>query len=345
MNLHELPMILFTVLSQMSVGAFVALGVLQLFAGGKYSGKVLDRLANPALLAIGPTLVLGLIASMFHMNDVLNVFNVFRNIGTSWLSREIVFGIGFAGLGFLYFVAQWRGWGSPRLRQVLALLTAVVGLGLVWCQAMIYYTLPTVPGWSHWSTPVRFFGTVLMLGSLAVTVAMAASLAKNRGKTATGTAHRLAAADTEGDIQHVGGGAVGSSLATMTRQTTLTDTEAAQAETLVRKALRITAMVTAVTAIVMFIVIPMYLTYLAQHPSTASTYAADQYTGAFFVARLVLLAIGAVLLALVAYRASALPSVTAGTLTMIAFAALAITFVSELMGRSMFYESLFRIGM
>ncbi len=51
-------------------------------------------------------MVLGLIASMFHMNDVMHVFNVFRHVGSSWLSREIVFGIGFAALGFLFCVLQ-----------------------------------------------------------------------------------------------------------------------------------------------------------------------------------------------------------------------------------------------
>ena len=67
MNLGELPMIAFTVLSQMSVGAFIVLGLVQLLGGTKYSVKVIDRLADPALFAIGPTLVAGLIASMFHM--------------------------------------------------------------------------------------------------------------------------------------------------------------------------------------------------------------------------------------------------------------------------------------
>lgn len=38
MNTHELPMILFTVLSQMSVGAFVALGVVQILAVPCVSG-------------------------------------------------------------------------------------------------------------------------------------------------------------------------------------------------------------------------------------------------------------------------------------------------------------------
>ena len=83
MNVHELPMILFTVLSQMSVGAFVILGLVQVLGRRKYSNTTIDRLADPALLAIGPALVLGLLASMLHMNDVTNTFNVIRNVGSS----------------------------------------------------------------------------------------------------------------------------------------------------------------------------------------------------------------------------------------------------------------------
>ena len=102
MNLHELPMIIFTVFAQMSVGAFVVLGVVQTLGSLKHDKQTIDRIADPALYAIGPTLVLGLIASMFHMNDVFNVLNVFRGWQTSWLSREIIFGMLFAAFGFLF---------------------------------------------------------------------------------------------------------------------------------------------------------------------------------------------------------------------------------------------------
>ena len=70
MNTHELPMILFTVLSQMSVGAFVALGVVQILAMGRYPRSVIDRLADPALLAIGPTLVLGLMGGTTFFDEI-----------------------------------------------------------------------------------------------------------------------------------------------------------------------------------------------------------------------------------------------------------------------------------
>ena len=41
---------------------------------------------------------LGLLISMLHMNDVTNVFNVIRHWDSSWLSREILFGVAFAGI-------------------------------------------------------------------------------------------------------------------------------------------------------------------------------------------------------------------------------------------------------
>lgn len=344
MNVHELPMILFTVLSQMSVGAFVVLGFLQVLTAGKSSAKVVDRLSNPALLAIGPTLVLGLIASTFHMNDITNTLNVLRHWNSSWLSREIIFGVGFAGLGFFYVIAQWRGWFSARVRQLLAVLTAVMGLALVWSQAMIYYSLVTVPGWNHWTTPVRFFATTIMLGALAVGVAMAASLSKHRPTAAENTDERLTPAGMHGDVQAVGGGRAGSTLATLTRQTTLTTEETIEADRLVRTALRFLTLAAAVTALVLLVTLPLYLGYLNSRPEPAAQASAEVYQGGFFVAYLVLLAVGAIVISLIANRAIAMPSVTPAKLTMIVFASLAVTFIAELMGRSLFYDTIVRIG-
>ena len=353
MNTHELPMILFTVLSQMSVGAFVALGVVQILAVGRYPRSVIDRLADPALLAIGPTLVLGLIASMFHMNDIANTFNVFRNIGTSWLSREIVFGVAFATLGFLFFIMQWRKIASPGIRQALAALTALVGLGLVWCQSMIYYSLVTVPAWHHWATPLRFFATTILLGSLAIGVAMAAALARTRTTTTPGTG---AGAGHDNDLDPTTPGNTGATggstpatphrgaLATLTRPAPMTATETGHADKLVRSSLRVIAAVTMLTALILIIALPLYLADLAADPTTASTTSAGIMAGTFFTTRLILLVIGAVILAFAIFRLTA-TNTTTHTLTLLITTALAVCFLSEIMGRSLFYDTMTRIGM
>ncbi|WP_093248698.1 dimethyl sulfoxide reductase anchor subunit family protein [Tessaracoccus oleiagri] len=147
MNLHELPMILFTVIAQMSVGTFVALGVMELVIGCRADQHTVRRLYEPVLYAIGPALVLGLAVSMLHMNDVTNVLNVVRNWESSWLSREILFGIAFAALGFAFALTQWFQWSTQRVRGILGVVTAIVGLGLVWSMAQIYSSLePCRPG-------------------------------------------------------------------------------------------------------------------------------------------------------------------------------------------------------
>ncbi|MFI2754999.1 dimethyl sulfoxide reductase anchor subunit family protein [Cellulomonas sp. P22] len=167
MNTHELPLVAFTILAQMSVGSFVILGLVQLSLVRKHGQEAVDKLSTPALYAIGPAIVLGLIASMLHLGNPINALNSINHLGSSWLSREIFSGSAFAGLGAIFAVVQWRRWLTPLLRQILAGITALVGLVLVWCMSMVYM-LPTVPAWNHWATPVSFFTTTFLLGALAI---------------------------------------------------------------------------------------------------------------------------------------------------------------------------------
>ncbi|MDO5034949.1 MAG: dimethyl sulfoxide reductase anchor subunit [Actinomycetaceae bacterium] len=173
MNVHEWPLTAFTILAQMAVGAFFTLGIVNLLARSKYSVKTVDRLAKPALYAIGPIMVLALIASMFHLGTPLNAPNAIRNIATSWLAREILFGAGFAVLGFLFALATWFQWFSEKIRTTLAIFTAAWGLIFIWVMASVYM-LPTVPAWNHWTTPATFYLSAALMGSLAIAVAFSA---------------------------------------------------------------------------------------------------------------------------------------------------------------------------
>ena len=116
MSIREWALILFTILGQMSVGAFLVLGLVHFFAERKAGTAEADRLSDRALLAIGPVLVLGMLASLFHLGNPLNAYRAVANVGTSWLSREILSGVIFAVLGGLFAIMQWRkiGRGSRR---------------------------------------------------------------------------------------------------------------------------------------------------------------------------------------------------------------------------------------
>lgn len=167
---EELPLVIFTIAAQMSVGSFVVLGIIQL-VNWNTPQATLDKVTMPALYAIGPLLVFGLAASTLHLGTPMRAANALLHLQTSWLSREILLGMLFAGSGALFAVLQWFRWGPHRLRQALALVTGVLGLALVYAISQVY-SLRTIPAWSTYDTPLRFYITTFLLGGLAVAAAL-----------------------------------------------------------------------------------------------------------------------------------------------------------------------------
>ena len=317
MELTQLPMVIFTVFAQMSVGAFLVLGVIQIFGSIRHSSATVDRLADPALYAIGPTLVLGLIASMFHMHDVTHVLNVVRHVGSSWLSREILMGTAFAGLGFLFAAAQWFKWGSARFRQILAAVTALVGVGLVYVMSMIYYSLKAVPSWNTWFTPVQFGLTTVLLGSLAVGAAMLTAIMFRRHTLERGGRILGAKTDPEfGDGEEV--------------------TE------LVSRSLKGIALTAIIAGGALLVLLPLHLSQLAAM-GTAGVEPLQAYTGAGLVIRLALIVVGTGLLGVFTYLLADRGR-NPRPLAAVATLAFALVLVAEFMGRTQFYESMMRVG-
>jgi anaerobic dimethyl sulfoxide reductase subunit C (anchor subunit) len=166
----EWSLIGFTILSQMAVGVFLLLGVVH-FAVSRQAGRsAADQMGARALLAIGPVLAAALLASLFHLGYPANALNAFSNIGSSWLSREIVCFALFAMVGGLFALLQWRELGPPALRRTVAWLAAGLGLALVYSMSRVYL-LRTVPPWDTWLTPAAFMATTFLLGALALGLA------------------------------------------------------------------------------------------------------------------------------------------------------------------------------
>lgn len=306
MNTTELALVIFTIFAQMSVGAFLVLGGVHFFAT-RYAGiEEADKLSTYALLAIGPVMVVGLIVSFFHLGNPINAPRAIMNLGTSWLSREILFGVLFAGAGFLFALMQWRKWGSAGLRNIIALVAALFGLGLVFSMAMVYYSLPAVPAWNNWATLVSFFATTILLGAVAISAAFVGAYAYLHSR-------KQESSDKQRQILAI--------------------------------TLRWMALVSLVVLGVQLVVQPIYMGYLASAGPVAEKSAAilvDE-NGMLFALRFVLLFLGAGLFSFFIYK-FARSARNIGLLSTLAFAAFALVLAGELIGRYLFYSSFARIG-
>jgi anaerobic dimethyl sulfoxide reductase subunit C (anchor subunit) len=163
---REWPLVVFTLLSQMAVGAFLIVWITHLMARQQASDVEVRRLCNAALVGVGPVMVLGLLVSLFHLGSPTNAWRAISNLGSSWLSREILFALAFFIMWFICAYLQWRGVGTERLRGTWAGVTGLVGLLAIFSSAMIYL-VPTRPAWNSLATPILFFSSAFLLGALA----------------------------------------------------------------------------------------------------------------------------------------------------------------------------------
>ncbi|WP_333849919.1 dimethyl sulfoxide reductase anchor subunit family protein [Leclercia sp.] len=159
--MHELPLLIFTLLVQGSVGMTLFL-TLSARAGSRVP-EVRPQLL-PGMLNACVAGGLGLMVSTLHLGYPLNAFNALRHVASSWLSREIVFAsLYLAALGLCTLVMLVRKQPIPLLLPV----AAVLGLIDVWCMSAIYaYT--SVITWSHFNTWLMFYGAVGLLGAVAL---------------------------------------------------------------------------------------------------------------------------------------------------------------------------------
>jgi len=306
MGTREWALIIFTILAQMAVGSFLVLGFVHFFATRKAGPEEADRLSDRALLAIGLVLILGMFASLFHLGNPLNAYKAVTNVGTSWLSREILAGVLFAGLGGLFAIMQWRKIGSFALRNVLAWITAVIGLALVYSMSQVYM-LPMQPAWNTWATPITFFVTTFLLGSLAIGAAFVANYVYLKRK-----------GDANLDVQ------LG----------------------LLRSSFRWIALASIVLLGIELIVTPLYIGNLAVETNVAAMESVRLMIvemGFLLALRLVFVFIGVSLFGVFLYQ-NAFGEDKTNLISAVAFGAFALVLVAEVIGRYMFYATQVRIG-
>jgi DMSO reductase anchor subunit len=150
------PLVFMLVLTQLSVGAFSMLWILDSFSAAQ-------NLVTAAVVSL--TLAgLSLGASTFHLGRPIYAFRALKGLRRSWLSREVLTLSIFAGAASAY--AGMLFLDLPG-RFAMGALTAFAGAVGVTCSAKIY-VVRARPAWNGGYTLAEFYSTALLLGPLFV---------------------------------------------------------------------------------------------------------------------------------------------------------------------------------
>lgn len=167
MNVREWALPIYTILIQMAVGMLLVLWILRLFGSQKFGQGALDRVVRDPLLIINITILFGMLGAHFHLSRPYLSFLAVSNFRTSWLSREIVFTLFFFLSSAALWFLQWFRADHWRLKTVLGWLAIIFGVVTVYCTGRIYL-LPTQPAWNMPGTILTFYGSMLLLGVMAL---------------------------------------------------------------------------------------------------------------------------------------------------------------------------------
>ncbi len=148
------PLVLMTVLTQLSVGAFTSIFVLQLFS---------PRLHRAAALAALLTAAVALSASTFHLGRPIYAWRALKMWRRSWLSREVLLFSLFEVVATTYSVMLLLG---LRGAVLLGALTTLCGIAGILASARLYL-VPGRPAWNSPFTFVEFFLTAALFGALS----------------------------------------------------------------------------------------------------------------------------------------------------------------------------------
>ncbi|MDE2214790.1 MAG: dimethyl sulfoxide reductase anchor subunit [Candidatus Omnitrophica bacterium] len=164
----HMPLVVMLVLTQLSVGTFLAGGVVHQFVQEALS-SMLSAVYAWTVLGVG---ALALNSSLFHLGRPKYAFRAVLGLKTSWLSREILSFGTFAFLAFIFAVQTKYPFLPPAEGNALAYIVSACGLFAVFTSVMVYRDTRR----ELWDTPLttfKFFMTALLLGTATV---MAVSL-------------------------------------------------------------------------------------------------------------------------------------------------------------------------
>ena len=190
---RENPLVLFTLLTQMGIGAFTLAFITALFSPAIASFTA-SSMYVPLIAMSCACIALGLFMSTVHLGKPLKFYRGFNNLRWSPVSREglgVALFMTFAGVHMLLNLPS-NGWlqsiftninlaalADSSILSFLSNSTAILAIvsGAIGLYYMVRcYLIPARPFWNHWQTATSFIGNSISLGGLMLTVLVIATL-------------------------------------------------------------------------------------------------------------------------------------------------------------------------
>lgn len=156
---HEWPLMVFTVLGQCVVGAFIVLAMALLTQRSAEE----QRRIHLSMFFLWALMAVAFIASVLHLGSPLRAFNSLNRLGASPLSNEIGSGSLFFALGGIYWLLAMINKMPRLLGKIWLVVTMLAGIGFVYAMCRVY-EINTVPTWNNLYTAFSFGLTVLIGG-------------------------------------------------------------------------------------------------------------------------------------------------------------------------------------
>ncbi|WP_019156059.1 dimethyl sulfoxide reductase anchor subunit family protein [Robertmurraya massiliosenegalensis] len=180
--MHEWALLIFTVCVQIAIGGILTLAIF--YKGiNKLGEETAFKAMRIPLIVIAALSLIGLIASFAHLGTPSHALNSIRNLGSSWMSREILVTGLFIGAAC---VTAGLALVQKKVNQWLLIVSVLIGLVDIYCMAMIYSN-SLVSGWNSVNTFTSFYGTALVLGPVLV-VSLLAPVLKEKAQSLIKTA-------------------------------------------------------------------------------------------------------------------------------------------------------------
>ncbi len=174
----ELPLLVFSILVPCGLVALGLIGCLR----GFYDARNGDKKADVLLLIPGVLVLVGLVASVFHLGAPGNMLGMFAGIGTSPLSNEIACAGVSIVVAVVYVIAAWALHPGAGFHKAFGIATLALGL-ITAVMTGVAYSIRTIPTWNSAFGWIGQLGLALVAGAAiaALVVALSGDFDKKPG--------------------------------------------------------------------------------------------------------------------------------------------------------------------